>query len=103
MWARWVAPSSIIVRQCVVWWAEISSCYEDGRVSRVAIILSSVSTLYLEASAAAQPIVEKCRTQCRVVYSVPLAVQISIATSPTYTHKKREKSAIVINSSVINL
>lgn len=85
MWARWVTPASIIVRQGVVWWAEIGSCYQDGRVSRVAIFLLTVSTLYLEASAAAQTIVEKCRTQCRVVYSVPLAVQIPITTCTTYT------------------
>uniref|UniRef100_A0A2P2N7S7 Uncharacterized protein n=1 Tax=Rhizophora mucronata TaxID=61149 RepID=A0A2P2N7S7_RHIMU len=43
-----------------------------------------ISTLDFKASTTAHPMVEQCRAQCCSVHPIPLAVQVSIATSSTH-------------------
>lgn len=79
-----VAPASIVVREGVVRGAEVGGRHQDRRAARVAP-LAVVHALDLEASPAAEPIVEQRRAQGCCVHSVSLAVQVPVPTGPACT------------------
>lgn len=77
-----VAPTAIVIWQSVVGRAEIGGSDENGGAAGVAP-LPFVRTLDLEARPAAEPFVEQRRAEGGGVYSIALAVQVSISTSTT--------------------
>lgn len=88
MWARRVAPASIVVRESVVWRAEVCGGDEDGGAASVAPPRVT-PTLYLKTRAAAEPIVEQGCAQRRRVDTVSLTVQISVPTCSAYNGTQR--------------
>ena len=70
---RRVAPAAVVAGKGKVGRAKIRGGDDDGRASRVAPPRILVA-LYLEARAAAQPVVEQRRAQGRGVHAIPLAV-----------------------------
>lgn len=93
---RRVAPPAIVTGLRVVWRTKVSGCDQDRGATRMAP-LWVISALDLEASPTAKPIVEQSSAQSSRVHSVPLAVQVSIPTSPSCrerTKKKKEKIII---------
>jgi hypothetical protein len=78
---RRVTPAASIVGESIVRWAEISGCDHNG--ARQAPF-GVTSTLNLITRSTAQPIVEQSSTESSSVGSIPLAVEVSISTSPTH-------------------
>ena len=73
---RRVAPSTIVVGERIIGWAEVGRCHNGG--TRQAAATASASDL--KARAAALPIVEQRGAQRRGVLPVPCIVQVAIPT-----------------------
>ena len=78
-----VAPTPIVVRKSIVWWAEIGGCNHNGARQAPPGV---AHTLNLIARPTAQPIVEQSCAQSCSVCPIPLAIQVPIATSSTCTN-----------------
>jgi len=76
-----VAPTPIVVRKSIVWWAEIGGCNHNGARQTPPGV---THTLDLIARPTAQPIVEQGCAQSCSVCPIPLAIQVPIATSSTH-------------------
>lgn len=92
---RRVAPASSIVRQGIVWRAEISGCDHNGARKAPFWVIHTPNFI---ARTTPQPIVEQSSAQSSSVCSIPLAVEISIPTSTTYKkfHTNRSISQVGI-------
>jgi hypothetical protein len=86
-----VAPAPCIVGESIVWRAEVGGS-DHNRAGQAPPTV--INTPNLETSPTAQSIVEQCRAQSCCVSPIPLAVKVSIPTSPT--------CKIVINMLCIN-
>ncbi|CAA7406211.1 unnamed protein product [Spirodela intermedia] len=78
-----VAPATVVVGLCRVGRAEVGRRHHD-RPRQAPLRVGAA--LDLEAGPAAQPVVEHCRAQCRRVRPVPLAQQVPVSTSSSYSH-----------------
>lgn len=78
---RRVTPTPSIVRQSIVWGAEISGCHHNRRRKAPLVVVGAPD---LEARPAAHPSVEQRRAQGRRVRPVPLAVQIAVPTCSSH-------------------
>lgn len=88
---RRVAPPAGVVGQGVVWRAEIGGGHHNW-TRQTPLLVSGAPDLITRS--AAQAIVEQSSTQrCRVC-TIPLAVQIPIPTSPTYSTFKQFNAQI---------
>ncbi len=78
---RRVTPSSSIVREGIVWWAEIGGSDHNGAWQAPFWVFRAPNLI---ARSAAQPTVEQSCAQSCCVRSIPLAVQVPIPTSTTH-------------------
>jgi hypothetical protein len=78
-----VAPTPCIVRESIVWWAEIGGCNDNGAWQAPFRVTHALNLI---ARPAAQTIVEQSSAQSRSVRPIPLAVQVPIPTSSTCTN-----------------
>jgi hypothetical protein len=83
-----VAPTPCIVRESIVWWAEIGGCNDNGAWQAPFRVTHALNLI---ARPAAQTIVEQSSAQSRSVRPIPLAVQVPIPTSSTCTKNRQSK------------
>ena len=77
---RRIAPTSCIVRESIVWRAEIGGCDHNGASQAP---LTIIHALNLIARTTAQSIVKQSCAQSCSICSITLAIQVSITTSST--------------------
>lgn len=77
---RRIAPATSVIRESIVWRAEVS-CSDDNGAWKTPLVFTS--TCNLIARAAAEATVEESSAQSCSVRSISLTVEISITTSTT--------------------
>jgi len=75
----WVAPSTVVIGESVVWRAEVGGCDHDSPWQTP---LRIVIALHFIAGSTAEAIVEKRSAQSSSVRSIALAVKITVPTRP---------------------
>jgi len=82
--SRGITPTTIVIRECKVWWTKICGSNSDGSASETPLRNLPCVTNYLIATTTWLTIIKQSSTQCCWFYTISICVQISIATCTTY-------------------